>query len=127
MSGVFPRKRFGNHPQAELPVLQSSFAVGDHCFEEIRCGLVEQTKVCTPSYVADGVDSGLPHLGHHRGYLRYFILENLLLRVRSATDKTAKLRRISGSNVGDAAFHCAMAYLTWIAQIVTFGCWRVCS
>src|SRR2546425_724946 len=121
MFGVFPRKGFGDHPKAELPVLQSSFAVGDHCFQEIRSGFVEQTKMCPPRYVADYVDSRLPHLGGHRGYLPNFLLENLLRRVRSATDRTAKLwRGISGSN-RDGAFHCAMAYLTWIAQIVTFG------
>src|SRR6266566_1887002 len=114
MPGVFPRKGFGNHPQAELLVFQSSFAVGDQCFEKIRSGLVEETKVCPPRYVADDVDSGLPHLGGHRGYLPNFVLENLLKRVRSATDGTAKLwRGISGSN-RDGTFHCAMAYLTWI-------------
>src|SRR5437868_2433316 len=111
MSGVFPRKGFGNHPKAELPVFQSSFAVGDHCFEEIGSGLVEETKVCPPWHVADDVDSGLPHLGGHRGYLTNFIRENLLKRVPSATDRTAKLwRGISGSN-SDGAFQCAMAYL----------------
>jgi len=45
MPGVFRRKGFGNHPQAELLVLQSSFAVGDQRFEEIRSCLVEETKV----------------------------------------------------------------------------------
>src|SRR5258707_7762727 len=83
MPRVFPRKGFGNHPQAELLVLQSSFAVEDQCFEEIRSCLVEETKVCTPRYVADDVDSGLPHLGGHRSYLPNFILENGLKRVRS--------------------------------------------
>src|ERR1700731_2615043 len=86
MPGVFPRKGFGNHPQAELLVLQSSFAVGDQCFEEIRSCLVEETKVCPPRYVADDVDSGLSHLGGHRGYLPNFILENGLRRVRSRTE-----------------------------------------
>src|ERR1700730_17968908 len=83
MPGVFPRKGFGNHPQAELLVLQSNFAVRDQCFEEIRSCLIEETKVGPPRYVADDVDSGLPHLGGHRGYLPNFILENGLKRVRS--------------------------------------------
>src|SRR4029077_14416941 len=83
MPGVFPRKRFGNHPQAELLVLQSSFAVGDQCFEEIHFCLVEETKVCPPGHVAHDVDSGFPHLGCHRDCLLGFILENGLMWVRS--------------------------------------------
>jgi hypothetical protein len=47
--------------------------------------------VTPPRDIADDVDSRFPHLGAHRGYLPNFILENLLKRVRSAADKTAKL------------------------------------
>jgi hypothetical protein len=83
---IFHRKGFGNHPQAELLALQSSFAVGDRYFEEIRFRFVEETKVCTPRHVADDVDSGLPHLGGHRGYLSNFILKNGLKR----TDRICK-------------------------------------
>ena len=32
--------------QAELMVLQSSFAVGDECFEQVRPCLVEEAKMC---------------------------------------------------------------------------------
>src|SRR5580700_6244287 len=70
MPGIFPRKGFGNHPEAELLALQSSFTVGDQRFEEIRSCLVKKTKVCPPRHVTDDVDSGLPHLGGHRGYLQ---------------------------------------------------------
>jgi hypothetical protein len=95
MSCVFSRKGFGNHPQAELLAFQSSFAVGDQCFEEIRSCLVEEAKVCPPRHVADDVDAGLPHLGahlgRHGGYLTSIILENALRRVRFAMGRTAKL------------------------------------
>src|SRR5262249_51163965 len=67
--GVFLCDGRGDHPQAEFLAFQSSLAVDDQCFEEIRFGLVEKTKVCTPRYVADDVHSGPPHLGSHRGYL----------------------------------------------------------
>src|SRR5580700_5375462 len=74
MPGIFPRKGIGNHPEAELLALQSSFAVGDQRFEEIRSCLVKKTKVCPPGHVTDDVDSGLPHRGGHRGYLPKFVL-----------------------------------------------------
>src|SRR6266436_7337803 len=86
MSCVFHSKGFGHHPQAEFLALQSSFAVGDQCFEEIRSCLVEETKVCAPRHVADDVDSGFSHLGGHRGYLSNYILESGLRRVRSRTE-----------------------------------------
>jgi len=69
---VFHNKGFGNHPQAKLLAFQSSFAVGDRCFEEIRFRFVEETKMRTPRHVADDVDSGLPHLGGHRSNLSIF-------------------------------------------------------
>src|SRR5580700_11212599 len=75
MPGIFPRKGIGNHPQAELLALQSSFTVGDQRFEEIRSCLVKKTKVCPPRHVTDDVDSSLPHLGGHRGYLPQCVLE----------------------------------------------------
>src|SRR5207244_3458836 len=83
MPGLFPREGFRNHPQAELLVLQSSFAVGDQCFEKIRSCLVEETKMCPPRYFADDVDSGLPHLCGHRDYLPNVIRESAPKRVRS--------------------------------------------
>src|SRR4029077_3450078 len=88
MPGVFYREGFGNYPEAKLLVLQSNFAVGDQCFEEIRSCLIEETKMCPPRYVADDFDSGLPHLGGggHRGYLPNIVLENGLKRVRSPTE-----------------------------------------
>jgi hypothetical protein len=86
----FHGKGFGNHPQAELLALLTSFAVGDRCFEEILCGLVEETKVCSPRHVADGVDSGLPHLGCSHGCLLSFILAKLINPGAIATDMAAK-------------------------------------
>src|SRR5580658_3972181 len=74
MPGIFSRKGIGNHPEAKLLALQSSFAVGDQRFEEIRSCLIKKTKVCSPGHVTDDVDSGLPHLGGHRGYLPMFVL-----------------------------------------------------
>src|SRR5580692_1394292 len=72
MPGIFPRKGIGNHPEAELLALQSSFTVGDQRFEEIRSCLVKKTKVRSPRHVTDDVNSSLPHLGGHRGYLPKF-------------------------------------------------------
>src|SRR6202045_5479549 len=69
MRGVFLSKGCSHDPKAELLAFQSSFAVEDQWFEEIRQRLVEQTKVCTPRHVAYDVDSGLPHLGCHSGYI----------------------------------------------------------
>src|SRR6266576_1192672 len=107
MPGVFPRKEFGNHPQAELLVLQSSFAVGDQCFEKIRSCLVEETKVCPPRYIADDLDSGLPHLGGHRGYLPNVIWENGLKRVRSRRTELQNCDvESAGITSGDGASHC---------------------
>src|SRR5580692_4226533 len=74
MPGIFPRKGIGDHPEAELLALQSSFAVGDQRFEEIRSCLIKKTKVRPPGHVTDDVDSRLPHLGGHRGYLPKFVL-----------------------------------------------------
>jgi hypothetical protein len=76
MPGIFRGEGFGNYPQAELLVLQSSFAVIDESFKEICSGLVEEAKVCTPRHVADDIEPGSPHLGAHRGYLPNSILEN---------------------------------------------------
>src|ERR1700724_2553285 len=109
MPCLFLRKRFGNHPQAELLTFQSSFAVGDQCFQEIRLRLVEETKVCTPRHVADDVDSSFPHLGSHRRYLPNFIFRKRVSADAIAKDRSAELqRRISSGSVGDGASHCAI-------------------
>src|SRR5260370_41527126 len=63
MRRVFLSKGCSHDPQAELLAFQSSFAVEDQWFGEIRQRLVEQTKECTPMHVAYYVDSGLPPLG----------------------------------------------------------------
>jgi hypothetical protein len=70
--------------------LQSSFAVGDECFEEIRFCFVEETKVCTPRHVADNVDSSFPHLGCTHGYLLGFIPPQLINAGAIATDVAAE-------------------------------------
>jgi hypothetical protein len=66
---VLQSEGFGNDPQAELVALQSSFAVGDRCFEEILFRFIEETRVRTPRHAAYDVESGLPQLGGHRGNL----------------------------------------------------------
>src|SRR5258705_13529874 len=70
MPGLLLTHGLGNHPQAKLLAFQSSLAVGDQRVEEILFRLVEQTHVRAPGHVADDVDSGLPHLGGHRGHLQ---------------------------------------------------------
>src|ERR1700731_3450437 len=120
MPGVFYREGFGNYPEAKLLVLQSNFAVGDQCFEEIRSRLIEETKMRPPRYVADDVDSGLPHLsgGGHRGYLPNIVLENALKRVRSRTRRQDSSVDSPGITSGMERPHCAMAHLAWIASVL---------
>src|SRR6266403_2225890 len=99
MRGVFLGKWVRHHPQAKLLVFQSSFAVGDQCLEEICCGLVEETEVCTPRHVADDVDSGLPHLDGHGGVPPGSLLLTVGLVWVPLRGRTAKpLRRVNGSN-----------------------------
>lgn len=69
---IFLCQGWGDNPQTELLAFQSSFAVGDQCFEEIRLRLVEETKVRTPRHVAHNVDSRPPHLTCHSRYLLAF-------------------------------------------------------
>jgi hypothetical protein len=78
MPGFFLCQRLGNHPQAGLLAFQSGFEIGEQRVEEILFRLVEVTKVCTPGHIAHDADSGLPHLGCHRGYLPIFSLGSSL-------------------------------------------------
>src|SRR5260370_1992522 len=51
MRRVFLSKGCSHDPQAELLAFQSSFAIGDQWFEEIRQRLIEPTNVRIPMHV----------------------------------------------------------------------------
>jgi hypothetical protein len=60
---LFLTQGLGNDPQAELPVFQSGFAIGDQRVEKICFRLIEKASVRTPRNVPDYIHSGLSHVG----------------------------------------------------------------